>query len=115
MSTLFPAINAHSTGPDGTVQLTLRLTPELTGFDGHFPGCPILPGVMQIHWLMHFAQQHFALTGAFARLEQLKFIDLALPGQTLTLSMNWDAASGSLSFEYRSEAGKVSSGRVRLA
>lgn len=115
MSTLFPAIDACSTSPDGAVLLTLSLTPDLTAFDGHFPGCPILPGVMQIHWLMHFARQYFALAGVFTRLEQLKFIDLALPGQTLILSMNWDAASGALSFEYRSEAGKVSSGRVRLA
>ena len=49
-----PTVLACETLADG-VRLQLRLDPDLPWFAGHFPGAPLLPGVTQIHWVMHYA------------------------------------------------------------
>ncbi len=90
----------------------LALAPALAVFDGHFPGQPILPGVVQVDWAIAFARERFALPPVFLRLETLKFSQVATPGMALEIEWRWDAARSSLQFEYRSGAGKHSSGRV---
>jgi len=96
-------------------RLTLPLAPALRVFDGHFPGQPILPGVAQVDWAIAFARERFALPAAFLRLEQLKFSQPALPGMLLTLALSWNAAAATLQFEYSSDAGRHSGGRVVFA
>ena len=49
-----PTVLACETLADG-VRLQLWLDPDLPWFTGHFPGAPLLPGVTQIHWVMHYA------------------------------------------------------------
>ncbi len=90
----------------------LALAPELAVFDGHFPGQPILPGVAQVDWAIAFARERFALPPVFLRLEALKFSQVATPGMVLEIEWRWNAAQRALQFEYRSAAGKHSSGRV---
>jgi len=90
----------------------LQLAPELLVFDGHFPGHAILPGVAQVDWAIAFARQRFALPPRFRRLDALKFSQPALAGMRLEIEWHWNAASATLQFEYRSAAGRHSSGRV---
>ena len=96
-------------------QASLALTPDLLVFDGHFPGAPILPGVAQVDWAIGFARQRFALPARFLRLDALKFSQPALPGMTLDLELHWNAAAATVQFEYRSTAGRHSSGRIVFA
>ncbi|KAB2840154.1 MAG: AMP-binding protein, partial [Burkholderiales bacterium] len=53
-----------------TLVLQLRVAPELDFFAGHFPSQPILPGVMQVHWAIHFARLEALTEGEFQALEQ---------------------------------------------
>ena len=96
-------------------RLSLKLTPDLLVFDGHFPGAPILPGVAQVDWAIAFARERFALPPRFLRLDALKFSQPAVPGMTLDLELQWNAATGMLQFEYHSTAGRHSSGRIVFA
>lgn len=98
--------DAHS------AELELELDPQLLVFDGHFPQAPILPGVAQTDWAIRFGREAFALPPHFLRLETLKFQQVALPGQTLRLSLDWDGAHAALTFRYSSEAGVHARGRV---
>ena len=88
------------------------LAPELMVFDGHFPGRAILPGVAQLDWAIGWARERFALPPVFLRLETLKFSQPVGPGTRVELELNWNADGGSVQFEYRSDAGRHSGGRV---
>jgi hypothetical protein len=94
---------------------TLLLAPDLTVFDGHFPGAPILPGVAQVDWAIVFARRRFTLPPVFRRLDALKFSQPTRPGMRIQIEWHWNAANATLRFEYRSDAGRHSSGRIVFA
>lgn len=101
------------------LRLRLLLSPELPWFQGHFPDAPLLPGVTQIHWVMHYASTRLGLSLPFGGLDQLKFQRPLRPGAECTLILHWQADKGELGFRYElSDGGSnevASSGRVRLA
>ncbi len=49
------------------------------------------------------------------RLDALKFSQAATPGMRLDVDLQWNAAASTLQFEYRSPAGRHSTGRVVFA
>ena len=118
-----PAVDARPVRPRPKWRITepahaqagIALDPALQAFEGHFPGSPILPGVAQVDWAIAFARERFDMPAKFIRLDALKFTQPALPGMHLDVELNWNAATATLQFEYRSTAGRHSSGRVVFA
>lgn len=94
---------------------TLVMDPELTAFQGHFPGNPILPGVVQVDWAVRLGTEAFGDLGRFRAIEHLKFLDLIRPGETLELHLDFDPALGRLRFSYLAGAARKSSGVIRFA
>ena len=80
-------------------------------FDGHFPQAKILPGVAQIDWAIRFGRMQFPVPPIFLRMEQIKFQQVARPGDLLSLTLDWDVERKALSFRYTSEAGTHASGK----
>jgi acyl-coenzyme A synthetase/AMP-(fatty) acid ligase len=97
------------------VRLSLTVPPDLLYFDGHFPGSPILPGVVQLDWAIARGRQYFATPPVFRDIAMLKFQQVITPGATVQLELAWDPAKSSLQFKYLSEAGQHASGRVLFA
>lgn len=93
-------------------RFVLELRSEDLAFQGHFPGDPILPGVVQVDWAIRLGREAFGPLGEFQGMQNLKFMDLTRPGEILELTLGWDAASGKLSFRYAVGSGKKSSGIV---
>ena len=51
------------------------MPPGLAHFAGHFPGLPILPGVVQLDWAMRLAaEQCFGCAHRVASIDRLKFM-----------------------------------------
>jgi 3-hydroxymyristoyl/3-hydroxydecanoyl-(acyl carrier protein) dehydratase len=69
-------------------------------FAGHFPGHPILPGVVLLDHAMAFAQAAAAGQGqaggdwAACTVSQTKFLSPVAPGETLTFVLNPDQRGG---------------------
>ncbi|VXC13454.1 AMP-binding protein [Pseudomonas sp. 8Z] len=100
---------------DGEWLLQLPVPPDLAHFTGHFPKTPVLPGVVQVDWAQHLARQLIpGLPPRFAGMEVLKFQQLVRPGDTLQLSLRFDAERGKLYFAYRNGEAACSSGRILL-
>lgn len=106
-----PQVQWREKGPERAV-LSLDVVRELRVFDGHFPGMPVLPGVVQLDWAAEFASQCFPLPPRFCRAEQLKFQRPVIPPQQLELTLDWRAEAGQLMFRYVSDRGVHSGGRL---
>lgn len=95
-------------------QLELEVPLDLAYFTGHFPSTPVLPGVVQIDWAQHLAQQYLQLPIHFAGMEVLKFQQLVRPGDRIQLQLRFDASRHKLYFSYQQGENAVSSGRILL-
>ncbi|SAL56872.1 AMP-dependent synthetase/ligase [Caballeronia udeis] len=79
----------------------LRVPPTLAHFAGHFPGLPILPGVVQVDWAMRLAAEQVPGVRALASIDQLKFKAPVPPGALLDLTLTHDASRHRVQFVYR--------------
>lgn len=101
-------------GPQA-VSVTLHVPATLPWFRGHFPGHPILPGVVQLAWAMNYSREHFGFDPAAERVVDLKFMRVIRPAARLTLDLGWSEDQRSLSFRFSEGASLCSSGRFILA
>ncbi|MBR9911157.1 MAG: AMP-binding protein [Gammaproteobacteria bacterium] len=93
-------------------QLTLRIPDTLYYFNGHFPGNPVLPGVVQVDWAIKFSAELFGESGKFLRLDRLKFQHIVQPGDIVTLSLALDVVKSRIHFAYSTAKLVHSSGQV---
>jgi acyl-coenzyme A synthetase/AMP-(fatty) acid ligase len=94
------------------VSLELVVPANLLYFDGHFDQMAILPGVVQLDWAITIGRRYFALPTEFKSVHALKFQQLILAEQVISLELNHDAQKDTLSFRYFSTAGQHASGRI---
>lgn len=113
MNSLLPELLAlRPRDEDDALTMDLHVPPELAHFPGHFPGIPILPGVVQIDWAIRLARQHLNVQGEFESMENIKFQALVLPDARLTLVLTWNAVRRQLDFSYANSQRKYSTGRI---
>ena len=92
-------------------QHRLTVPEDHPAFAGHFPGAPVLPGVVLLDLALQFAP------GACAGVRQIasaKFFSPVLPGESLVFSYGGTASAG-LRFDVACGARKVASGTLVLA
>ena len=95
-----------------SAELRLRIPPELEYFKGHFPGAPVVAGVVQIKWAIEFASRYLGARGELVGIDALKFQQLMVPDLVVTLSLKWAQGDGKLHFSYQSDVARFSSGRL---
>ena len=106
----FPHI-ASAAQLDDRVCLELQVTPDLRWFLGHFPGQPVLPGVIQLHWAVQASSALFGLAGQPRRLKRLKFSNVVVPPRVVELVLERHG-DYEVQFLFRSEGQQHSQGRI---
>jgi len=89
------------------------LPSNLLYFKGHFEGFPVLPGVVQLDWVMAEAS-HWLGAASFEGVQRLKFMRPMLPDMVVRLDLKINRSKQQLTFRYSDEQGVFSSGRVNL-
>jgi 3-hydroxymyristoyl/3-hydroxydecanoyl-(acyl carrier protein) dehydratase len=108
-----PTCTPRVTGDAATIDLALPA--DHAAFLGHFPGRPVLAGVLQLDWAMRFAARCFALEQIVAQDFQVKFRRVIGPDEDLSLVLRLDRVRAQVAFEYRIAGEIASSGKIRLA
>jgi 3-hydroxymyristoyl/3-hydroxydecanoyl-(acyl carrier protein) dehydratase len=92
----------------------LSISPLHPAFAGHFPGAPIVPGVVLLDETLR-ALKAAAGDGTFScEISATKFHSVVQPGEALTLEHE-PGPDGSIRFVIRSPERMVASGRLRFA
>ena len=90
--------------------LPLPIAIDHPAYAGHFPGRPILPGVVLLDAALHALAARLGMAGA-AQLKSAKFHSPVQPGETLTLHAT-ELPAGGFRFEIRCGDRSVASGSL---
>lgn len=104
-------------------ETTLHIAPDHPAFAGHFPGAPIVPGVVLLDAAVHAALRMLRPAGidsaeatgnAGCSVGSAKFLSPVGPDETLLLCVD-STAAGSARFEISCRGRKVAIGTLVLA
>jgi 3-hydroxymyristoyl/3-hydroxydecanoyl-(acyl carrier protein) dehydratase len=113
MSVVDPVVTSERVSAP-TAEIVFTVPADLDYLRGHFPGVPVVPGVVQIKWALAFARSRLGVAGEFTGMEQLKFNKVMTPGVAVTLALEHRADEGKLRFTFGSGETRYSSGYLRL-
>ncbi len=94
------------------VRLQLQIPAELTYFEGHFPDCALLPGVVQVGWAIELGRTHVPFAGTFRALSGVKFTRVIMPDTSPWLTLEYASEKRQLTFAYRVADYQCSSGMI---
>lgn len=95
-----------------TALLQLDIPTDLIYFEGHFTDFPLLPGVIQLGWAIHFAKDVLAIKNNILHIEQIKFTHVISPGDRVTLELKHQPTI--LYFNYYKNKTPCSGGKIKL-
>jgi 3-hydroxymyristoyl/3-hydroxydecanoyl-(acyl carrier protein) dehydratase len=89
----------------------LQVAADHPAYAGHFPGRPILPGVVLLAEVMHEVARASGRSADRWTLASAKFLRPVTPGMSLTLAHE-ASANGGIRFEVRAAGGVIASGTL---
>jgi 3-hydroxymyristoyl/3-hydroxydecanoyl-(acyl carrier protein) dehydratase len=103
---------------DDTLTLELKIDPNLEAFQGHFERFPIIPGVVQVQWALHFFKLHHPQCKninnncAINKISALKFQHVIIPNDVVTLTLKFDNNKTCIQFRMQNADHQYSSGKL---
>jgi len=89
----------------------LHIPAHHPAFDGHFPGAPLLPGVVLLDEMLQAVSAAMSVESGWT-IASAKFLHPVRPGETLTLEHAPPLANGAVRFTIRSAGQAVASGTL---
>ena len=89
---------------------TLCVGPDHPSLPGHFPGQPVVPGVVILDQVAGHARGLLADGLRLRRIPQVKFLAPLLPGESATIELEPDAALGRVRFRVLRAGALLASG-----
>jgi 3-hydroxymyristoyl/3-hydroxydecanoyl-(acyl carrier protein) dehydratase len=98
----------------GYLERLCRVPKDLGCFSGHFPGHPVVPGALQLDWVMDVAAELLDAPPRIAELESLKLPASLGPGDVFRIHVR-SVSNNKIDFTISAEGVDYAKGRVRLA
>jgi len=94
-------------------QIALQLPADHPAFAGHFPGNPIVPGVVLLDEALYRIGAALHVAAHECAIDSAKFLSAARPGESLQLTITRDTA-GRVAFAIRAPDRLIASGVLTL-
>lgn len=78
----------HLTEQDGTLTATVQLNADHAVYQGHFPGNPVTPGVVQLQIVKDILQQHLGKDLSMLDMGRCKFLSVLDPRQHAAIQIS---------------------------
>ena len=110
----------NQAGENGEGPCTFSVPGAFSGYRGHFPGNPILPGIVQLSFIRRLAERRLGFPLRLAGVRRIKYLRLITPDLPVTLSLEltpgetegtW-AANASF---VNADGGRVSAAKLNFA
>jgi 3-hydroxymyristoyl/3-hydroxydecanoyl-(acyl carrier protein) dehydratase len=98
---------------EGYIEQSCRVPELLSCLPGHFPGSPVVPGVLQLDWVLDLVAEFLGQPPRVATIESLKFRMPLVPGARIRIHVHAVSERG-IEFGIRSEGGEHARGRLLL-
>ena len=107
-------------GENGEGPCTFSVPGEFSGYRGHFPGNPILPGIVQLSFVRRLAERRLGRSLRLAGVKRVKYLRLITPDLpvTLTLALEPGETEGTWSANaslVNGDGGRVSAAKLIFA
>ena len=106
---------------NGEGSCTFSVPGTFSGYRGHFPGNPILPGIVQLSFIRRLAERRLGLPLRLAGVRRIKYLRLITPDLPVTLKLDLDKTdpddgtwTANASF-LNDEGGRVSAAKLIFA
>lgn len=99
---------------------TFSVPGSFSGYRGHFPGNPILPGIVQLSFIRRLAERRLGLPLRLAGVRRIKYLRMITPDLPVTLKLELEPGetegtwAANASF-INGEGGRVSAAKLILA
>lgn len=86
-------------------------------FDGHFDNFPIVPGVVQIDWIMRCSYRYWGLDSYLHTIKRVKFMKPIVPDQIIILKMTLCEDRSKIEYQMNAESddAPLSGGKLQLS
>lgn len=105
----------QKTRTDHSLFLRGKVPSSLIYFEGHFAEFPLVPGVIELQWVVDLLPDFFTQGFRIVRVDNLKFQKFLRPNDEMELSLNWDSGKSRVQFQLKTAGEMCGSGFVVLA
>ncbi len=95
--------------------LTVKIHHDIRWLEGHFPGQPVLAGVVQTHWAGSLCQYIFSIDDPFVGIDNLKFQSVIMPEKELDIRLEYNREKNTVKFRFYDELAVYSEGKIAFA
>ncbi|NBI12266.1 AMP-binding protein [[Haemophilus] felis] len=85
---------------------------DLHYFKGHFANFPLVPGVVELQWVMEKITAYFGREMPIVRIDNLKFQKFLRPNDEFELTLKWDESKNRMGFQLKTDNEMCASGLV---
>lgn len=78
----------------GAAEAVVLLDPDFAGFEGHFPGAPVLPGMCHVDLALRAASQALGAPLELVAVERARFVRKVLPDEELRIRLAFQPSEG---------------------
>ena len=110
----------NQAGENGEGPCTFSVPGTFSGYRGHFPGNPILPGIVQLSFIRRLAERRLGRPLRLAGVRRIKYLRLITPDMPVTLALTLEPGeaegtwAANASF-VNGEGGRVSAAKLIFA